>query len=161
MRLKREHKAYIRATTGPMIQWYYGDTSEPLESWEDWSCSQCRSVSEQFDSLNSEALKWPCFNQVYHQKPHAINIIRSWYRELRGWEEALAPVNETRDLVPGCSNISTVPRGQASLQRPSVNGFIALWLIGGKYQNLTMLVSGRNSEVNFQKVHEFFIDRRF
>ena len=99
--------------------------------------------------------------KVYHQKPHAINIIRSWYRELRGWEEALAPVNETRDLVPGCSNISTVPRGQASLQRPSVNGFIALWLIGGKYQNLTMLVSGRNSEVNFQKVHEFFIDRRF
>lgn len=144
MRLKREHKAYIRATTGPMIQWYYGDTSD------------LHNVG-----LNSEALKWPCFNQVYHQKPHAINIIRSWYRELRGWEEALAPVNETRDLVPGCSNISTVPRGQASLQRPSVNGFIALWLIGGKYQNLTMLVSGRNSEVNFQKVHEFFIDRRF
>ena len=28
MRLKREHKAYIRATTGPMIQWYYGDTSD-------------------------------------------------------------------------------------------------------------------------------------
>ena len=144
MRLKREHKAYIRATTGPMIQWYYGDTSDL-----------------HIVGLNSEALKWPCFNQVYHQKPHAINIIRSWYRELRGWEEALAPVNETRDLVPGCSNISTVPRGQASLQRPSVNGFIALWLIGGKYQNLTMLVSGRNSEVNFQKVHEFFIDRRF
>ena len=113
------------------------------------------------ENWNSKALKWSCFNQVYHQKPHAINIIRSWYRELRGWEEALAPVNETRDLVPGCSNISTVPRGQASLQRPSVNGFIALWLIGGKYQNLTMLVSGRNSEVNFQKVHEFFIDRRF
>ena len=144
MRLKREHKAYIRATTGPMTQWYYGDTSD------------LHNVG-----LNSEALKWFCFNQVYHQKPHAINIIRSWYRELRGWEEALAPVNETRDLVPGCSNISTVPRGQASLQRPSVNGFIALWLIGGKYQNLTMLVSGRNSEVNFQKVHEFFIDRRF